>query len=256
MSTRSIDQPAKDLFKQEYTAEFADRWDELIDWEGRARSEGGFFRDILRKNGARRVLDIASGTGFHTVTLTQDGFDVTGADGSRNMLEKARENAAARGLRHIPFVQAEWTNLSRSFPGEKFDAIICLGNAFTHLFDERDRKKALAEIHGLLVDGGIAIIDHRNYDCIVDKGYDSKHRYYYVGDSVDVHPEDVNHRVLKMRYQYEDGRFFFLTMCPIRQDYVTNLLHDTGFREVERYGDFEYDYDFYAPDFIVQVAKK
>ena len=45
-------------------------------------------------------------------------------------------------------VEAEWTKLGESFTDERFDAVICLGNAFTHLFDEADRLKSLNEIYG------------------------------------------------------------------------------------------------------------
>ena len=31
---------------------------------------------------------------------------------------------------------------------------------------------------------------------------------------------------------------------------------EAGFQNVERYGDFQANYDFYDPDFIIQVAKK
>jgi hypothetical protein len=37
---------------------------------------------------------------------------------------------------------------------------------------------------------------------------------------------------------------------------MTSLLKQTGFSAVERYGDFAADYDFYEPDFVVQVAQK
>ena len=73
-------------FRSEYNPTFVDRWDELINWELRHQAEGGFFERTLAEHGAKTVLDIACGTGFHTVTLSQAGFEVTGADGSANML--------------------------------------------------------------------------------------------------------------------------------------------------------------------------
>lgn len=247
---------AKEYFRKEYTPEFVDRWDEYIDWKGRREAEDGFFAKVLAENDCKKVLDIACGTGFHTVTLALDGFDVTGADGAATMLEKAKANAERFDLKGNRFVQAEWTNLSESFPDEKFDAVICLGNAFTHLFNEKDRIAALAQIHSLLNDGGIAIIDHRNYDMILDKGYSSKHEVYYLGDTVEADVEELSPELVKFRYQYEDGEVHHLTLCPIRQEYVTGLLKDTGFKEVKRYGDFQAPFDFYDPDFIIQVAKK
>ena len=256
MIPRSSDTVPKDLYKEQYSPEFAGRWDELINWKRRSEAENGFFQQILRDHGASKVLDIACGTGFHTVNLNAAGFDVTGSDGAPNMLAKARENAQRFGMDDIRLVEAEWTKLAESFPGEKFDAVICLGNAFTHLFDENDRVMALDGIHRLLEDDGIAIIDQRNYDSILDKGFSSKHESYYLGESVTVSPEELSDEAVKLRYEYADGEVHWLTLCPIRQDYVTGLLGRVGFREVDRYGDFEAEYDFYDPDFIIQVAKK
>ena len=246
----------KDLYKEEYSQEFARRWDELIDWRRRAKAEGNFFQDILKKHGVETVLDIACGTGYHSVTLKAEGFQVTAADGAPNMLLKARENARRFGIDDLRLVEAEWTRLGESFAGEQFDAVICLGNAFTHLFGEGDRKQTLSEVYQLLNKDGIAIIDQRNYDAILDNGFSSKHQSYYLGEGVEVRPEELSEYIMKMRYEYEDGEVHFLTICPIRQDYLTSLLLGAGFTQVDRYGDFAEDYDFYEPDFVIQVARK
>jgi len=243
-------------YRDEYSPEFVSKWDELIDWEKRYAAEDGFFKARLEEHGAKTVLDIACGTGFHTITLALDGFDVVGSDGAPTMLAQAKQNADRLGLVDLELVQAEWTNLTDAFPRNSFDAVVCLGNAFTHLFEESDRIEALSGIHTILKDDGIAIIDQRNYDSILDQGFNSKHRYYYTGSTVEVEPEYVTEEAIKFLYKYDDGSVHDLTLCPIRQDYVTSLLKDAGFSSVERFGDFEGEYDFYEPDFIVQVAKK
>jgi len=245
------------LFLEQYTPAFVGRWDELINWDGRRRSENGFFERILSEAGAHKVLDIACGTGYHTINLSLSGFDVTGADGSARMLVRANENASQQGLNDIRLEEAEWTNLSQAFPGgNQFDAIICLGNAFTHLFEEDERKKALKEIHSLLKPGGIAIIDQRNYDALLDKGYSSKHEHYYLGDTVSVRPASIGQDVVELEYQYSDGETHYLTVFPIRQEHLTRLLRRAGFESVVRFGDFEKAYELHEPDFIVHVAKK
>ena len=246
----------RDLYKEQYSPEFAGRWDELIDWQRRAEAENNFFRDILKAHGVERVLDIACGTGYHAVTLRAEGFQVTAADGAPSMLDRTGENARRFGIDDLRIVEAEWTRLGEAFGGEEFDAVICLGNAFTHLFDEGDRVKALSEVYRLLARNGIAIIDQRNYDAILDNGFSSKHQSYYLGETVVVRPEELREDLLTMRYEYEDGEVHFLTICPIRQEYVTNLLLGAGFRSVKRYGDFAEGYDFYDPDFVIQVARK
>ena len=94
-------------YREEYIETFVDKWDELIDWDGRASAEGHFFIDQLRERGAKKVLDVATGTGFHSVQLLEAGFEVTSADGSPVMLAKAFENARRRG--HIlRTVHADW----------------------------------------------------------------------------------------------------------------------------------------------------
>src|SRR3546814_16625578 len=106
------------------------------------------------------------------------------------MLAKAFENGKSRNL-ILKLTQADWRWLNRDIQG-KYDAIICLGNSFTHLFDESDRRRALAEFYAALKHDGILINDQRNYDAILDSGFKTKHKYYYCGDQVTDEPENID----------------------------------------------------------------
>ncbi|MEO1544599.1 MAG: methyltransferase domain-containing protein, partial [Pseudomonadota bacterium] len=86
-----------DHYRKEYVESFVDKWDALIDWERRAEAEGRFFIEKLREHGAKKVLDVATGTGFHSVMLQKAGFEVTSVDGSEEMLTKAFDNARNHG---------------------------------------------------------------------------------------------------------------------------------------------------------------
>jgi SAM-dependent methyltransferase len=240
--------------KQEYVRGFVDKWDELIDWDRRATSEGDFFIEALKSRGARRVLDVATGTGFHSVRLLEAGFEVVSADGSAEMLWKAFENARRRG--HIlRTVQADWRWLNRDVHGE-YDAIICLGNSFTHLFKERDRRKALAEFYAMLKHDGVLVLDQRNYDSILDHGFDSQHIYYYCGEEVTAEPEFVDKGLARFRYSFPDGSVYHLNMYPLRKDYTRRIMQEVGFQKIETYGDFQQTRRESAPDFFVHVAEK
>ena len=85
-------------YQKEYVQRFVEKWDALIDWDARARSEGQFFVEILKGRDKKKILDVATGTGFHSVQLLKAGFDVTSADGNAEMLTKAFENARDRDL--------------------------------------------------------------------------------------------------------------------------------------------------------------
>jgi len=243
-----------DKYKEEYINTFVDKWDQLIDWESREQSEGSFFIDVLKKRGAKRVLDVASGTGFHSIRLLREGFEVVSADGSPVMLAKAFENARRHDL-ILQTVQADWRWLNRDVHG-KFDAVICLGNSFTHLFSERDRRKALAEFFAALRYDGILILDQRNYDAIIDHGYSSKKAFYYCGDQVKVAPEYIDEGLARFQYDFPDQSTFHLNMYPLRKNYMRRLMFEVGFQQIETYGDFQETYREDQPDFFIHVADK
>ena len=243
-----------DQYNEEYVRGFVEKWDELIDWEQRWAAEGDFFIEMLRSRGVQRVLDVATGTGFHSVRLIEAGFDVTSCDGSPYMLSKAFENARQRG--HVlRTVQADWRWLNRDVYG-RFDAVICLGNSFTHMFQERDRRKALAEFYSALVHDGHLIIDQRNYDQMIDRGFSSKHKFYYCGEKVTAEPEHVDAGLARFRYGFPDGSIYHLNMFPLRKNYTRRLLHDVGFQSINTYGDFQETYHDDDPDFFVHIASK
>ncbi|MFT5446086.1 MAG: SAM-dependent methyltransferase [Gammaproteobacteria bacterium] len=243
-----------DLYQGEYILDFVSKWDALIDWRARADSEGQFFIDILRARDKHSVLDVACGTGFHSIRLCEAGFDVTSSDGSAAMIAKAFENGQSRG-RILKVMQADWRWLNKDIHG-KYDAIICLGNSFTHLHEEQDRRRALAEFYAALKHDGMLILDQRNYDTMLDEGFRSKHKYYYCGDQVSAEPEHIDEGLVRMKYSFPDGSKYTLNLSPIRKAYVRRLLSEAGFQRTRTYGDFQETDADSDPDFFIHVAEK
>ena len=243
-----------DHYQHEYVQSFVEKWDDLIDWEGRAKSEGAFFIDMLKARKKRKILDVATGTGFHSVQLMKAGFEVTSVDGSGEMLSMAFDNAK-RENHILETIHADWRWLNRDVHS-KYDAIICLGNSFTHLFEERARRRALAEFYAALRHDGILILDQRNYDAILDHGFGSKHKYYYCGEQVTAEPEHVDPGLARFRYEFPDGSEYRLNMFPLRKSYTRQLMHEVGFQEIKTYGDFQETYQENDPDFFIHIAEK
>lgn len=243
-------------YKREYSKEFASRWDQLIGWDGREDAENGFFDRLLEANDCRRVADVAAGTGYHAIQLAQKSFDVVATDGSPNMVEQTRRNAAARGVELAELEVVDWRDLDARFGEGAFDAILCLGNAFTHLFDHDARLAAAEAMLRTLRPGGLLALDHRNYDRILDNGYSSKHRYYYTGTGVDARPVEISSERVRFEYTYPDRSKYHLSLYPLRRDYTTGLLEAVGFEDITRYGDFEAPFDPGDVDFIQQVARR
>lgn len=243
-----------DHYQEEYVPHFAEKWDELINWDAREETIGDFFIEELKKRGVKRVLDVATGTGFDSVRLIKAGFDVVSADGSPEMLARAFQNAREHDIL-LRTVQADWRYLTRSIH-EKFDAVICIGNSFTHLFSEHDRRKTLAEFYSVLKHDGVLFLDHRNYDGILDEGFSSKHSFYYAGKNVKAEPEHIDSGLARFRYEFPDNSVYHLNMFPLRKNYVRRLMTQVGFQRIHTFADFKEDYKEENPDFFIHVAEK
>lgn len=243
-----------DHYKDEYNEGFVDKWDDLINWKAREEGEQDFFIRELKKRGKHKILDAACGTGYHSIKLVQQGFEVTSSDGSPNMLAKAFNNGREQDM-ILRTVQADWRWLNKDIHG-KYDAIICLGNSFTHLFTENDRRKALAEFYSALRHDGILILDQRNYGAILDRGFNNKHTYYYAGEDIKAFPEYYDEGLIRFRYEFPDESTYFLNMFPLRKEYTVRLMKEVGFQQVHSYGDFRETYKEEDPDFMIHIAEK
>jgi SAM-dependent methyltransferase len=96
-----------------------------------------------------KVLDVGCGTGEHTILLSMLGYDVLGLDFAPEAVEQARRNADAKGS-VARFEVADAMNL----PGElRYDTI--LDSALFHIFDDTDRPRYVASLHGACLPGGV-----------------------------------------------------------------------------------------------------
>jgi SAM-dependent methyltransferase len=101
------------------------------------------------RGGLVRVLDAGGGPGRYTIALAQRGYTVTLLDLSPGNVALARRKVAAAGPAVVAQVEAcvegTFTDLS-AFPAGRFDAVLCLGAAFSHVVDPAARRRTLAEL--------------------------------------------------------------------------------------------------------------
>jgi Methyltransferase domain len=119
------------------------------DWEASMSWQAGVIASILDREcplARGAVLDCACGIGTQALGLANLGFCVTGSDVSEGAVERARSEAAMRGL-HIPFYVADMRNLDE-VPATGFHAVICMDNALPRLLSEADLAQAAGQIRG------------------------------------------------------------------------------------------------------------
>ncbi|XP_006626404.1 glycine N-methyltransferase [Lepisosteus oculatus] len=189
--TRSLGVAAVGLPDQYADGKAAKVWQLYIgDTRSRTDEYRSWLLSLLKKHGCQRVLDVACGTGVDSIMLVEEGFKVMSVDASDKMLKyalKARwERRKEESFDQWVIEEANWLSLPDDVevPGNGFDAVICLGNSFAHLpdfkGDQSDQKLALKNIASMVKPGGILIIDHRNYDYILETGKapQGKNTYY------------------------------------------------------------------------------
>ncbi len=138
--------------------------DAFWDWYG----EFGFSEDVWElapqeidqvlslaqpQDGAR-VLDLACGSGRHSIELSRRGYRVTGVDRQSGYIEDARRRATDAGL-DVEFVVDDMRTFSRP---DAFELVINLGSSFQYFDDEADYERVVGNVYSSLKPDGRLIM--------------------------------------------------------------------------------------------------
>jgi 2-polyprenyl-3-methyl-5-hydroxy-6-metoxy-1,4-benzoquinol methylase len=116
-----------------------------------------FYLELAQEFGSP-ILDIACGTGLYALPMAELGFEVTGIDLAKPMLEHARKKVKTRNLK-VEFVDAD----ARDFRLEKqFRFAFMTGNAFQMFLTRTDQDKLLNSIKLHLAPNGVFAFETRN----------------------------------------------------------------------------------------------
>lgn len=136
-----------------------DVWDQLFKKRGRRtylKIQEGMPKVIklMKKEGAKRVLDLGCGYGRHAVLLAKAGFDVYGMDSSKEGLEMTRKWLGETGLK----AKLKRASCYKKFPfkDDFFDAVISI-QVIHHNYVDKVRY-CVSEIERVLKPGGIAFV--------------------------------------------------------------------------------------------------
>ena len=135
---------------------FAEIYDQLmddVDYEAWA----DYYCRLLAIYGVRsgKMCECACGTGSLTIPLYRRGYQMTGADISRDMLWQAAQKARKQGIA-IPFVQQDMRALNLHRP---MDAVLATCDGVNYLLKEEDLLSFLRAAHRSIRPGGALIFD-------------------------------------------------------------------------------------------------
>jgi len=136
----------------------------FADWDASIERQGRELGAILREHwpGHRSVLDVSCGIGTQSIALARNGFWVKASDVSQGAIERARSEAAQRGL----VIEFSLCDMRDAFAchGGGFDIVISADNSIAHLLDDEELVRALKSMHECLKPGGGCVLTVRDYD--------------------------------------------------------------------------------------------
>lgn len=100
--------------------------------------------------GAKRLLDVACGTGAHLRFLHKQ-FEVAGEDADATMIEIAKER-----LPGVPFRVGRMQDLAVERP---YDALMCLFGSITYVADENELRSTFRRFADAVTKGGLVIVE-------------------------------------------------------------------------------------------------
>lgn len=139
-------------------------------WERSIERQATALDSIIRstaRHGARSLLDVACGIGTQALGLAALGYDVTASDISSGAIDRARGEAARRGL-SIAFSVADM-RVAQRHHGRAFDVVLCADNSLPHLLTDGDILGALGQFLACTKPGGLCVVSVRDY-AVLERG--------------------------------------------------------------------------------------
>lgn len=135
------------------------------------REDIAFVRDLVGEGGGP-VLELGCGTGRLLIPLVQAGLEVTGIDGSEEMLAIAREKLATEGDAVRSRARLEKGDISSFQLERRFGLVVMAYNTLMHLTPS-ELASCLDNAYRHLSTGGMLVIDVDNPIDVHDPGQDS-----------------------------------------------------------------------------------
>jgi ubiquinone/menaquinone biosynthesis C-methylase UbiE len=131
----------------------------------RDRADVARLIELLGLSAGERLLDVPCGQGRHAHLLAEAGFDVTGLDYSRHLLDIAKERGTAANLR---YAQGDMRALPAKWTG-RFAAVLNLFTSFGFFLDPADDVRVIREFARVLRPGGVLVWHGGSRDGVMAK---------------------------------------------------------------------------------------
>ncbi|MCK5115212.1 MAG: class I SAM-dependent methyltransferase [Candidatus Aegiribacteria sp.] len=186
------------------------------------------------------ILDLCCGPGRFAIPLARMGYSVTGVDATDYLLELAMCRASLENV-EVEWVKEDMRRFRRS---GSYDLILNMFTSFGYFQDHSDNMRVLENINGSLRQGGkfvieimgketLASIFHPVTDCETEEGLllIQRHRIEEGWNRIENDWLLIDKEIVLGRWKFSHWVYSATEL--------KNMLRDTGFSNVEVYGDLE-----------------
>lgn len=201
------------------------------------------------------VLDLCCGPGRHAAEFARRGFRVTGVDRTALYIERARVATEEEDL-PVEFVQEDMRRFCRP---NTFDGAVMMYTSFGYFEDPADNRQVLVNVCRSLKDRGALLLDLMGKEILArifsERSWDEHDGAFLLQERrVANNWSWMENRWIVLRGQ--ERHAFKVTHWIYSAVELTALLIDSGFGEIEIYGDLESNpYDHTARR-LIAVARK
>lgn len=235
-----------------------------------------FHADLAEGYGKSGILDIGCGTGLIMLPLLDQGYEVTGVDISKAMIDIVAQKLAEQGPQIKEKSKTICAGMQDFEAGRKYSLAMIPRTGFMHILDKETQRQALMNIHKHLEEGGILTFNtfYPNHEILANQIKSSendfslrmtyvnkagnKEKIYNAGrydpetqisyanwlfEELDDNEKMIStrERPLKLRFTYKAEMEYLLELC--------------GFKVVQLFGSYDKAEAKY-PGWIIWVAQK
>lgn len=133
-----------------------------------------YIHDFIGERKDMKILEVGAGTGRYSVTLAEEGYDITAVELVNYNLGILKQKAERKGLTNIRAFQGNALNLKKCADAS-FDLVLILGPLY-HLFSFKEKVRALQEARRVVKkDGAVFAAYIMNDFGVIQYGFKEGH---------------------------------------------------------------------------------
>ncbi|NDV57972.1 class I SAM-dependent methyltransferase [Bacteroides sp. 519] len=234
----------------EYT-EIAEFYDEWSKGDPAAQECIDFYVDMCYNE--NDIVELGVGTGRIAIEIAKKGKKITGIDICQEMLDKFYEKSIIWNIQDkINIICSDVKNFKLN---NKANLITFPFRSIGHLLSLDEKEVLLKNVYLQLSDGGQFVFDHYIFNKSWADQYNNISRlmYFYEYEGVynyiwDTYNYNYKYQLMNcfvtIEKSNQKGVIFFKKIIPFKfswiyPEQVENLIHKTGFKVIDVYGDFK-----------------